>query len=151
MADTPQGAAQETEQTVFGQFLGFTFLEARDGVSRVRLDANERHVHPGGVQGGAFMAFMDHAVHHAVTSLCGPDHTHTTIEFKVNFMRPGKKGDSLIAVSTVISKGSRIMVAETEVRNQNGDLLTKSISTEMIIPKPQPANLPHSTDRVSTS
>ncbi len=137
MPDTPQ-TPPPNDQTVFGQFLGFALLEAKDGVSRVRMDANERHVHPGGVQGGAFMAFMDHAVHLAVTSLCTMDQTHTTIEFKVNFMRPGKKGDILTATSTVISRGSRIMVAETEVRNQNGDLLTKSMSTEMIIPKPQP-------------
>jgi uncharacterized protein (TIGR00369 family) len=138
MAERPQGTPP-AEQTVFGQFLGFTLLDAKDGVSHVRMDATKRHVHPGGVQGGAFMAFMDHAVHHAVTSLVGPDQTHTTIEFKVNFMRPGKKGDALTATSTVISRGSRIMVAETEVRNQNGDLLTKSISTEMVIPKPQGA------------
>jgi uncharacterized protein (TIGR00369 family) len=53
----------------------------------------------------------------------------STIELKMNFLRPALLGDVLLAKGNVVSAGNRLLYVECEVMNQTGDLIAKASGT----------------------
>jgi acyl-CoA thioesterase len=61
-----------------------------------------------------------------------PGETTTTIELKVNFLAAAEKGE-LTATCTIISAGSKLMVGEMEVKDQNGKMIAQGLGTYMVL------------------
>ena len=83
-------------------------------------------------------ALADYAFFRAVKPLLKPAQDTTTIEIKINFLAPAEKGE-LTATANIVSAGSRVMVGEMEVKDQNGKLIAQGLGTYLVIqPRKQP-------------
>jgi len=87
----------------------------------------------GVVQGGVISAIADNAAVHSFISDIDKEHLMTSIEFKMNFLRPALAGqEPLIARSKVIRRGRNVGVSEVEV-TQSGRLVAKGSFTYLFI------------------
>jgi uncharacterized protein (TIGR00369 family) len=47
----------------------------------------------------------------------------STVEFKINFVRPVLLGDEIIGTGKVVHKGKSLLISSGEIRNAKGDLI----------------------------
>ncbi len=98
----------------FNKFLGLRCLEIEHGSVRVELPYRPDHVgNPEipALHGGAISATLDTTGGLAVWSQAGPNDRVSTIDLRVDFLRPGR-AEPLIAVARVVRLGNRVGVAE---------------------------------------
>lgn len=57
----------------------------------------------------------------------------TSIESKINYIRPVKEQGEIFANARIIHRGHNMVVAETEVLDSNGKLIAVELSTFLII------------------
>src|SRR3989449_5757099 len=73
--------------------LGMRLVSFAAGEALVQLDATAAHGNPmGTVQGGIFAAIADAAMGWAYMTTLGEGESYTTVEMKVNFLRPVRAG-----------------------------------------------------------
>ncbi len=125
--------AGEVPQPPVGQLVGMRLVEADPGRSVFVLDAGERHWNPmGTVHGGILCDVADGAMGVAWASLLEEGETFTTLELKINFLRPFWEG-ALTAVGTVTKPGRHAGLAECEITDEEGRLIAKASSTCMTL------------------
>ena len=99
----------------------------------VTLDASPHHTNPLGVMaGGILSALADIAMAIAHDTLLEEHEGGVTLELKINFIKPVRDG-ALRAVGRVLTKGRRISVVESDVRNADADLVAHATGTFMIV------------------
>jgi uncharacterized protein (TIGR00369 family) len=112
-----------------GQLIGFTVTSAEAGRVVVELDAGERHANPmGTVHGGVFCDIADAAMGMAYTSRLGEGESFTTLELKINYLKPVWRSH-LTAVGSVTKMGKSVGLVECEVHDETGALVAKASST----------------------
>ena len=109
-------------------------MDLEPGYACLELPFREEITHAGGiVQGGIITTLADSCIAHATqAALNGNDSAFTTIELKVNFIRPAQ-GKLFIAEANLIHLGRRTAVGEAEIRNDDGKLVAKCLSSLMIM------------------
>lgn len=113
--------------------IGFELVFARDGSSRLELEVGERHANPmGTVHGGILCDLADAAMGTAYASMLGEGESFATLELKVNFLRPFRRG-RVVAEGRLVSAGRTIGVAECDVRDEQGRLIARASSTCMTL------------------
>jgi len=98
----------------FNKLLGLRCLDIEEGLVRVELPFRPEHVgNPEipALHGGAISATLDTTGGLAVWSQAGPNDRVSTIDFRVDYLRPGR-AEPLIAVARVVRLGNRVGVAE---------------------------------------
>ena len=112
----------------FGNQLGVEFTTYDSGHCITELTITENHLNIGGtVHGGVINALCDIALSGAVTSAFKDrEEVVVTLQMNVNFLRPGKLGDKLIAEAKVVKLGSKIVYTEGSIKNQNDKLVAKA-------------------------
>lgn len=97
----------------FGQWLGYKILTV-DKVTyqaEVELRIREDHLSPAKrVHGGVVSAFFDFTFGATVFLTLGPKDLCSTVELKVNYLRPIELGDVLLSRAEVIFRGKRLCV-----------------------------------------
>ncbi len=97
----------------FGDWLGYRVISV-DSVNHraeVELKIREDHLSPAGrVHGGVVSAFLDMACGAAVFSTMKPKDYCSTVELKVNYLKPIELGDVLVAKTEVVFQGKRLCV-----------------------------------------
>jgi uncharacterized protein (TIGR00369 family) len=122
-----------------GDLIGFDVTEAGDGRTVVTLQVNEQHLNPmGTIHGGILCDIADAAMGIAFASTLAPGESFTTIELKINFLRPVRKA-RLRADGRVLQRGRTIGYVECEVTDENGKLIAKSNSTCLVLRAEQAA------------
>lgn len=112
--------------------LGMKLTRHGEGWAEVEMMADERyHNLVQTVHGAIATGLADTAMGVAMAGLLKEDELFTTIELKINFIRPVIKG-KLIAEGRVLHRGNRIAYAEATVTNEKGKLVAKATSTCMI-------------------
>ncbi len=99
----------------FGQMLGYQVVGVdRDAKSaETSLEIREDHLSPAGrVHGGVVSAFFDFAFGAATFTTLGERDFCSTVELKVNYLRPIERGDHLVAKTQVVFRGKRICVLQ---------------------------------------
>jgi uncharacterized protein (TIGR00369 family) len=95
----------------FGRLIGYEVV-AFDRDTReaeVRLEIDDRHLSASGkAHGGSISALLDFACGVAVCTTLGPKDLTSTVELKVNYFRPARKGDKLAAKAKVAFRGKRL-------------------------------------------
>lgn len=87
----------------------------------------------GVVQGGIISAIADNAAVYAFVPDLVEGEGITSVEFKMNFLRPATmEGGLLEATSRVVHRGRRIGVSDVEVR-QSGELIAKGTFTYLFV------------------
>jgi 1,4-dihydroxy-2-naphthoyl-CoA hydrolase len=129
---TPELAARALAGSFPGD-LGVELSKIADGRVRGRLDADGRHLHPGGyVHGGVWVAFADTVAAWGTMRHLAPGHDFTTVELKANFFSAAREGDTLDAEGELLHAGRRTQV--WEVRISKGDRLAANfVCTQLII------------------
>lgn len=123
----------ENLQSPFARLLGISLLDTRPGWAQIKMAVRHEHLQKhGAVQGGLTVALADAAFHQALQTLLEPGEDSTTVELKVNFLRPAKGGE-LIAEANILQKGRRLVVGEMLVRDTLGKLVAAGLGTYAIL------------------
>ena len=111
------------------ELIGIDVERAEGGETVMTLLAEERHSNPmGTLHGGILCDLADAAMGMAYYSTLEPGETFTTLELKINFLRPFWTG-RLVARGRVVSKGRTVGMAECGIDDEQGRLVAKATST----------------------
>jgi uncharacterized protein (TIGR00369 family) len=113
--------------------LGFTLTQADAGRAVVTLEAQPRHANPmGTLHGGVLCDVADAAMGMAYASTLDEGETFTTLELKINFLKPVWTG-RLVAVGRVVKGGRTIGLAECDITDDKDRLVARATSTCMTL------------------
>jgi uncharacterized protein (TIGR00369 family) len=119
----------ELPQAPMGLLIGLRLIAIEPGRARYELDADHRHHNPmGTLHGGILCDIADSAMGMAFASTLEEGESFTTLELKINFLRPVKSA-RLIAEGTVVQRGRTAGMTECAVTDENGRLIAKATST----------------------
>ena len=130
------------EESPYWTLLGLEIADIKKGWAKVRLPFARKLVHPLGIaHGGAIFSAADSAVAMALIGLVERDETFTTVEMKINYLRPFDKGE-IVAEARIIHRGRKTALGDVEVRNGDGTLIAKGLATYMILKKEEFISIP---------
>jgi uncharacterized protein (TIGR00369 family) len=117
----------------------FTFYEALDvfpGGCTVRLNADERHLRPGGtVSGPSLFTLADIGGYVCVLSHAGPDALSVTVNLDINFVRKAEAGP-IDGHCRILKLGKSLMVFDIDiVAGPEGQTIAHATGTYSIPPK----------------
>jgi uncharacterized protein (TIGR00369 family) len=109
-------------------------LEIAEGRAVLEMTPDEYHYNRfGAVQGGIECAVLDAAAGYAVHSTLPAGTGYTTLDLRVNYLRPvSKETGPLRCVGSIVHKGSRVALAEADLIDGNNRLYAHAISTCLI-------------------
>jgi uncharacterized protein (TIGR00369 family) len=114
--------------------IGFRVAKVEPGLCRVEFEAERRHANPmGTLHGGVLCDIADAAMGMAYASELGSNESFTTIELKINFLRPFWVG-RLVAEGTVLRKGRTFGLLQCRVVDDPGHLVAYATATCMTLP-----------------
>jgi uncharacterized protein (TIGR00369 family) len=115
----------------FGRFLNMTYEVVQPGeVVFSMLVTKDLLATTKAMHGGALAGLMDAVVGVAALSVSSlKDKLVSTVEFKINYLKPVLLNDQLKGLGTVISEGNRIIVCKGEIFNQKEELVAIATST----------------------
>ena len=117
----------------FPNYIGIKLVEIELGRARMEMTAEAHHANPmGTVHGGVPCTLADSAMGLAYASTLADGESFTTLELKINFLRPVWNG-RLIAEGTVVQRGRTIGLAECTVTDEDGRLIARASSTCMTL------------------
>lgn len=116
--------------------LAFSMAEVEDGRVVFAGMPSADHLNPlGTVHGGWTATVMDSALGCAVFSVIKPGEAYTTIEFKLNLVRPVLPGmGEVFCEGKIVHRGRTIATSEAWLRDRNGKLLAHGTETCAIFP-----------------
>ena len=116
--------------------LGFALAEADHGRAVFTGEPQMRHYNPiGSVHAGFAMTLLDSALACAVHSTLLRGETYTTLEIKVNLVRPLTKDTGAVrAEGRLIYRGRTLGTSEGDIKDANGKLYAHASTTCMIFP-----------------
>jgi uncharacterized protein (TIGR00369 family) len=124
----PRSGWQET--------IGARIAEVEPGRVAVELDVHAGHRHDGSVvQGGVITQIADAAMAMSLMSEQDEGMSNTTVELKINFLRPVVEG-RLRAVGRVVEMRKRLLFSEADVFDEEGRLVARASSTCLAIERP---------------
>ncbi len=111
--------------------VGMKFESVAPGRAVATLEASERHSNPmGTVHGGILCDLADAAMGLAWASELDDGETFTTLELKINFLKPVRKG-RLRAEAQVVKRGNTTGLIECSLWDETGDLVARASSTTL--------------------
>jgi len=115
------------------ELIGFRLTSVEPGKAVFELDAGPQHANPmGTLHGGVLCDVADAAMGIAYASTLGESESFTTLELKINFLRPFRTG-KLIATARMVKAGRTIGLAECDVTDVEGRLIARAMSTCMTL------------------
>ena len=128
-----RGMARPGPRAGWQETVGARLAEVDAGRAVVELDAHAGHRHPGGVvQGGIITQIADAAMGMSLLTLQPDDEANTTIELKINFVRPVVEG-RIRAVGRVVEMRRTLLFSEADVFDQEDRLVARASSTCLAI------------------
>lgn len=128
---------QQLERLVRGEIppppvarlIGFRLSAVERGRAVIELDADSRHANPmGTLHGGVLCDIADAAMGMAYASTLEDGESFTTLELKVNFLKPIWNA-KLRAVGQVVKSGRTVGLVECDVLDETGSLVARVSST----------------------
>lgn len=115
------------------QLLGIEITDLEIGRVALEMEASDKLHNPmGTLHGGVLCDLADLAMGYAFISTLADDELFTTVEIKLNFLKPIWEG-KLRAESKIIKKGKSTGLVECHVYDKKGSLVAHSTSTCMIL------------------
>lgn len=115
------------------ELIGFRLVSVEAGVAVLELEAGPQHANPmGTVHGGIFCDLADAAMGMAWASTLDEGETFTTLELKINYLKPVWTG-TLIATGRVVGAGRTIGLTECAVVDSSDRLVARASSTVMTL------------------
>jgi uncharacterized protein (TIGR00369 family) len=115
------------------RLIGFTLVAVQPGQAVIELEATARHANPmGTLHGGILCDIADAAMGMAYASTLAEGETFTTLELKINFLRPFWTG-KLSAAAHMVKNGRTIGLVECNVTDAQQRLVARASSTCMTL------------------
>ena len=125
--------AGDADPPPVAKLVGFAMTHAEPGRTVFELDVGPQHASPlGTAHGGIICDLVDAAMGTSHASLLEDGETFTTLELKINFMKPVWSGH-LVAEGKVIKAGRTIGLVEGRVTDETGSLVAYATSTCMTL------------------
>jgi uncharacterized protein (TIGR00369 family) len=123
-------------QPPISELLNFHLIEAENGRAVFEGNPELRHYNPiGSVHGGIAATLLDSALGCAIFSTLHKGDTWTTLELKLNFVRPMTKDTGPVrAEGRVIHRGRMVATSEGDLKDNAGKLYAHATTTCMIFP-----------------
>ena len=113
--------------------IGFTLTEVGPGRAVVAFDAGPRHANPmGTLHGGVLCDIADAAMGMAYAASLDEGETFTTLELKINFLKPVRTG-RLVATGRLVKGGRTVGLLECDVVDDEERLVARASSTCMML------------------
>ena len=114
--------------------IGMTLNEVNEGRVVFAVEPAQYHYNMmGTMHGGIAAALLDSSMGCSILSLLPAGHRFTTLEIKVNYLRPITDATGTVTCEgTVIHHGARTATAEARIVDARGKLLAHSTTTCMI-------------------
>jgi uncharacterized protein (TIGR00369 family) len=116
------------------RLLGLEVEQVSEGLVTFAFEPGEYHYNPlGTVHGGILTTVLDSAMGCAVHSRLRAGLTYTTLELKVNFLRPVRVTTGRVrGEGKVVHLGGRVATAEAHLVDEDGGLYAHATSTCLI-------------------
>jgi uncharacterized protein (TIGR00369 family) len=119
----------------FWSLLGMEIIEIKKGWAKIRLPFSEKLANGTGVaHGGAIFSPADSAVGMALVGLIDKDENISTLEMKINYLRPFSSGE-IVAEAKIVHKGTMTAIGDVDVRDEKDNLIAKGLVTYAIFKK----------------
>lgn len=130
-------AAGSLPQFPLGQLLGLRLVQAEPGFAAFEGLPQATHYNSlGGVHGGFAATLLDSAAGCAIFSTLAEGQSWTTLELKLNFVRPmTERTGPVRAEGRVIHPGRRVATAEGTLKDRAGKLYAHATTTCMVFPR----------------
>jgi uncharacterized protein (TIGR00369 family) len=113
--------------------IGFSLQKISRGRATIAFTAEERHANPmGTLHGGVLCDIADAAMGLAYASTLEEGETFTTLELKINFMKPVWRA-RLQAEGHVVKGGRTVGLVECDVLDEKGSLVARASATCMTL------------------
>lgn len=120
-------------QPPIARLVGFRLVSAAPGRATVEFQAEERHHNPmGTLHGGVLCDVVDFAMGMSYASRLRERESFTTIELKINFLKPVWTGQ-LLATAKVVKKGRMLGLVQCDIVNEERQLIARAIATCMTL------------------
>jgi uncharacterized protein (TIGR00369 family) len=118
------------------ELLGFHLVDAEDGRAAFEGLPEFRHYNPiGSVHGGFAATLLDSALGCAIFTTLKRGDAWTTLELKLNYVRPMSKDTGPVrAEGRVIHRGRTVATSEGDLKDRAGKLYAHATTTCMIFP-----------------
>jgi len=128
--DLIEKALREGRQPApIAELVGFTLVAVEPGRAVVELAAGERHANPmGTLHGGVLCDIADAAMGMAYASRLEEGESFTTLELKINFLKPVWQAH-LQAVGNVVKYGKTVGMVECDIFDEQRNLVARASST----------------------
>jgi uncharacterized protein (TIGR00369 family) len=121
------------DATPIAKLIGFQLVELREGSALFSMEAGPQHHNPmGTLHGGVLCDIADAAMGFAYVSTLEEGDSFTTLELKVNYLRPVFSG-KLTAESRMVKSGRSVGMVECDVKDREGRLVARASSTCMTL------------------
>jgi uncharacterized protein (TIGR00369 family) len=115
------------------ELIGIEVVSFGEGETTMKLEAEERHSNPmGTIHGGILCDLADAAMGMSFFSTLAEGETFTTLELKMNYVRPFWTG-RLLAHGKVISRGKTVGLTECRIVDDKDRLIAHATSTVMAL------------------
>lgn len=115
------------------ELIGFRLVEVAPGRAVFEMEAGPRHANPmGTLHGGILCDIADAAMGIAYASTLENDESFTTLELKINFLKPVSNA-RLRAEGHVVRRGRTVGLVECDVLDEKGSLVARASSTCMTL------------------
>jgi len=112
-----------------GELIGLRLTAIEKGQATFELDAGPQHASPlGTMHGGILCDLADAAMGCAYASQLADEESFTTLELKINFLKPIWEG-RLVAVATVVKAGRSVGLSECKITDRHDNLVAYATST----------------------
>src|SRR5258707_11858010 len=129
---SPRVASEEFPAPI-GKLLGLTITNSATGRATVEFEASERYANPmGTLHGGVLCDLADAAMGVAYLSTLAEGETFTTIELKINFLRPVWNA-KLRAQARMVRAGKVVGLVECDILDERQRLVARASSTCMTL------------------
>ncbi|SOE17320.1 uncharacterized protein (TIGR00369 family) [Hoeflea halophila] len=109
--------------------------EVRPGATVVRLNADERHLRPGGTVSGPTMFMLaDLGAYAVILAHIGRVALAVTTNLNINFLMKPQPGP-LDATATILKLGKRLVVTDIAINDSGGELVAHATATYSIPPR----------------
>ena len=117
------------ERMAFWNLLGIEFVDVEIGWARMRMLFAEKLTNSTGVShGGALFTLADSAASMALVSMAAKGEVVTTVEMKINFLKPFTGGEA-VAEARILHCGKTTALGDVEIKDSNGSLIAKGSAT----------------------
>lgn len=113
--------------------IGFTIASIEPGRAVMQMEAGPQHANPmGTLHGGVLCDLADAAMGMAYASSLDEGETFTTLELKINFLKPVRTG-RLVATGRLVKGGRTVGLLECDVVDDKDRLVARASSTCMTL------------------